>query len=421
MTADDIWWAFDLSGMPNRDGSTVDDTRPRTGVIEKSDYRSYLSLAALLTCQSPLSAVPDERAFLLTHQVIELIFKLVLFDLTVVTDTIKRLTEQDRTPQDLLRCLELKELWHSALSASSRLQLSCRATLPLLLRYVDVGKDGSSGNFNRDEFLSFREKLGNASGMQSSQFRLIQKALGKSPLLTLRLFPNPKMVPTSGQELVAVSDTCILADSDDLSSIEASRRKDVVELDSLAHELLARFAVFSPKAPPALPMIKDNQFENAVKVFQKLLPHMFKSVGMSGSHKEVFDRYRADLRNLVDRENIRRTQYVAAAAGAAYLKTLGGNNPLLQIFRRLSAVDEHLHGRHHQSLLSIHLSIAKNALRVPLPNAPENVTMSGTGGGTIEYLGYMRKHLIPMLPVLIAFRDGRSGRELSGHEEKFAF
>jgi tryptophan 2,3-dioxygenase len=112
-------------------------------------YGSYLRLGDLLTAQCPSSDPPahDEMLFITIHQVYELWFKLLLFELTDARD---RLFEGD--------------------AYAPRLRLDrCRTIEQVLVRQVDV-----IDSMTPQDFLAFRNKLAPASGFQSVQFREIE-------------------------------------------------------------------------------------------------------------------------------------------------------------------------------------------------------------------------------------------------------
>ncbi|HKW44196.1 MAG TPA: hypothetical protein VJN22_00980, partial [Candidatus Eremiobacteraceae bacterium] len=62
----------------------------------------------------------------------------------------------------------------------------------------------------------------------------------------------------------------------------------------------------------------------------------------------------------------------------------------------------------HDSFLSVHLRVTRERLRQVNAYAAKQgdaEPTSGTGGGGIEYLGWAQKHLIPLFPALVAFRE----------------
>jgi len=405
--SDPGWWAFELPELtPGKPATDAVFPASPAGL----DYRAYLSLNTLLGCQSPLSAVPDERAFIVTHQLIELVFKLVIFDLAVIARTMKQLAGSASSSRELESVLECWDFWRPALTASSRVRLSCKMTLPLLMRYVGVRSDGTSGNFDRVEFFRFREKLGTASGMQSAQFRLIQRAFGKSPLLDMNVFPKPRARPAFGHTLMSVTDPSIVpSDGDTASPKGDSILADVARVDDLIHDVLTLYSVLNP-CPVNAPIsaIDDCEFESASTGLDRILARTNETHSRVPPDGEMLNRFRSDLRQVIDRENARRKVCAAAAAGAGYLKTMKPGSHLVRVLARLASADRHLHGRHRGSLLSTHLRVARNALHAPVSRSRENIdanTAPGTGGATIAYLGFMRRHLIPLFPALIAFQQ----------------
>jgi len=116
-------------------------------------YSRYLQLEALLGLQAPLSDPPqhDEMLFIVIHQVYELWFKLVLF-------------EVDRAGREL----SANDLW-GAVATFKRL----RTILKTLVGQLDVLE-----TMTPTSFLAFRDRLESSSGFQSAQFRALEFALG---------------------------------------------------------------------------------------------------------------------------------------------------------------------------------------------------------------------------------------------------
>lgn len=141
-------------------------------------YGNYLRLPELLSCQEPPSrqegevcgptrphAHPDELLFIVVHQVFELWFKQLLFELRRFRDLLgqpelpesQRRVEERTIPQlvELLgRSNEILRLCHD--------QFTVLETMP------------------STQFLAFRDELGNASGFQSVQFREFEVLMGLS-------------------------------------------------------------------------------------------------------------------------------------------------------------------------------------------------------------------------------------------------
>jgi tryptophan 2,3-dioxygenase len=116
-------------------------------------YGTYLKLDELLALQEPRSAGPehDEMLFIVIHQVYELWFKQVLYEV----DYLIRLLTANDTPR--------------ALHTLRRI---------LTILKTMVGQIDILETMTPLEFLSFRHRLDSASGFQSFQFRELEFVLG---------------------------------------------------------------------------------------------------------------------------------------------------------------------------------------------------------------------------------------------------
>src|SRR5947208_4682202 len=116
-------------------------------------YSSYLKLDQLLALQQPLSSPEehDEQLFIISHQVYELWFKLLLHEL-------------DRIKREFCA----NKLWE-AVAAWKRV----RTIMKVMVEQVDILETLTPMSFG-----SFRDRLENASGFQSSQFREFEFVLG---------------------------------------------------------------------------------------------------------------------------------------------------------------------------------------------------------------------------------------------------
>ncbi|WP_370089684.1 tryptophan 2,3-dioxygenase family protein [Ekhidna sp.] len=110
-------------------------------------YWDYIHLDTLLSLQSPRTAIPDEKIFILYHQVTELYFRMILNEMeqAVFTDPIGEATFVKR----------LKRI---------------NRYLDHLIDSFDVMTDG----MDQDQFLAFRMALLPASGFQSAQYRMLE-------------------------------------------------------------------------------------------------------------------------------------------------------------------------------------------------------------------------------------------------------
>src|ERR1700726_807184 len=93
----DGWWTFsideDVRSDPEHSRFTGEmEINPELpGGRHMLDYHKYLGLDQLLASQRPSSSVPDERVFIITHQLHELTFKMVAFDFAVIARTLETL------------------------------------------------------------------------------------------------------------------------------------------------------------------------------------------------------------------------------------------------------------------------------------------------------------------------------------------
>ncbi len=113
-------------------------------------YWDYIHLDTLLSLQSPRTPIPDERIFILYHQITELYFRLTL-------DAIAQLARVEPVPS--------LELFKRQLTRINRY-------FQQLIDSFDIMVEG----MDREEFLRFRMSLLPASGFQSVQYRMIEIA-----------------------------------------------------------------------------------------------------------------------------------------------------------------------------------------------------------------------------------------------------
>ncbi|HKW58665.1 MAG TPA: tryptophan 2,3-dioxygenase family protein [Candidatus Dormibacteraeota bacterium] len=129
-------------------------------------YGSYLRVPELLSLQQGLSQEHDELLFIVAHQVYELWFKVVLFELEAARDLIA--ADDVFFARHHLRRVHVIER--------------------LLVEQIDVLETMSP-----QDFLAFRSKLAPASGFQSVQFREIEFLSGlKEAKYVARLEASPE-------------------------------------------------------------------------------------------------------------------------------------------------------------------------------------------------------------------------------------
>ncbi|MBZ5203004.1 tryptophan 2,3-dioxygenase [Planomicrobium chinense] len=128
-------------------------------------YGEYLQLDGLLSAQMPVSGQHDETLFIIIHQVSELWMKLILHEL-----------------QSAINCINGDDLQPAfkQLARVSRIQSQ-------IIQGWDV-----LATMTPTDYLKFRGALGNASGFQSYQYRMIEFALGYKTKHVLKIYENEK-------------------------------------------------------------------------------------------------------------------------------------------------------------------------------------------------------------------------------------
>jgi tryptophan 2,3-dioxygenase len=110
-------------------------------------YWDYIHLDTLLSLQNPKTHFPDEKVFIIYHQITELYFNLILWEIDQIAE--KENIEEVFFVKRLTRIVRYFEQLETSFS---------------------VMVDG----MERDQFLKFRMSLLPASGFQSAQYRLIE-------------------------------------------------------------------------------------------------------------------------------------------------------------------------------------------------------------------------------------------------------
>lgn len=110
-------------------------------------YWDYIHLDTLLSLQNPKTQFPDEKVFIMYHQITELYFQLMLHEL-------KQITEKENPDEKFF---------------IDRLDRIVR-----YFRHLENSFDIMVKGMEREQFLKFRMALLPASGFQSAQYRLIE-------------------------------------------------------------------------------------------------------------------------------------------------------------------------------------------------------------------------------------------------------
>jgi tryptophan 2,3-dioxygenase len=110
-------------------------------------YWDYIHIDTLLSLQNTRTPIPDERIFIIYHQITELYFRLILDALEVI-------------------CVDIPPSVDLFIRQIERVN----RYFEQLIQSYDIMVDG----LDKDEFLRFRMSLLPSSGFQSAQFRMIE-------------------------------------------------------------------------------------------------------------------------------------------------------------------------------------------------------------------------------------------------------
>ena len=119
-------------------------------------YWDYIHLDTLLSLQNPKTSLPDEKVFILYHQITELYFRMILLEI-----------EQIATRPDI-----------DAKFFIERIDRIIR-----YFRNLESSFDIMVVGMEKEQFLKFRMALLPASGFQSAQYRFIE--IGSTDMINL--------------------------------------------------------------------------------------------------------------------------------------------------------------------------------------------------------------------------------------------
>ncbi|MGP4068595.1 tryptophan 2,3-dioxygenase [Halobacillus sp. B29] len=143
------------------DKDSKENEKVHTDFKERMTYGEYLHLDELLSAQKRLSSHHDEMLFIIIHQVSELWMKLILHELTESIHAIQK--------GELASAFKM-------LARVSNIQVQ-------IIHAWDV-----LSTLTPAEYIEFRDKLGQASGFQSYQYRMVEFALGYKTPHVLKIY-----------------------------------------------------------------------------------------------------------------------------------------------------------------------------------------------------------------------------------------
>ena len=125
----------------------------------RMSYGDYLAIDQILTAQKPLSAAHDEMLFIIQHQTSELWMRLALHEL----DAARACVAEGRAREAFKMLSRIARIFEQLNNAWDVLRTMTPA-----------------------DYTTFRESLGQSSGFQSWQYRLIEYAVGNRNLAMLK-------------------------------------------------------------------------------------------------------------------------------------------------------------------------------------------------------------------------------------------
>ena len=140
-----------------------------TDFLKRMTYGEYLNLDQVLSSQKRLSGHHDEMLFIVIHQVKELWMKLILHELNAAIQSIMK--------------GEMQESF-KMLARVSKIQMQ-------MVQAWDV-----LSTLTPSEYMEFRGSLGQASGFQSYQNRMIEFALGYKQSHILKIYEKDSILLT---------------------------------------------------------------------------------------------------------------------------------------------------------------------------------------------------------------------------------
>jgi tryptophan 2,3-dioxygenase len=152
---------MNVSKKEEQQNHSIGNESVHTDFINNMTYGDYLHLDTLLSSQKRLSGHHDEMLFIIIHQVSELWMKLILHEL--------------RTSIASIEAGEFSPAF-KMLSRVSKIQSQ-------IIHAWDV-----LSTLTPAEYIQFRDDLGQASGFQSYQYRMIEFALGYKTPHVLKIY-----------------------------------------------------------------------------------------------------------------------------------------------------------------------------------------------------------------------------------------
>ncbi|MFC3419568.1 tryptophan 2,3-dioxygenase [Salinicoccus hispanicus] len=153
--------------MSDYQDHTLDGENVKTDFLKDMTYGEYLSLDRILFSQNTLTDEHDETLFIIIHQVSELWMKLIIHEINSAIEDIK-IDDFRMAFKKLARVTNIQRQIISAWDVLSTMTPS--------------------------DYLKFRDSLGNASGFQSYQNRMMEFSLGYKTTHALKIYEKDTVV-----------------------------------------------------------------------------------------------------------------------------------------------------------------------------------------------------------------------------------
>ena len=162
-----------INEKQNDVNATTDEKNIHTDFINNMTYGEYLQLDKILSAQNRLSGHHDEMLFIVIHQVTELWLKLILHETTAAIDSIE----------------------NNDLSTAQKRLARVSKTQSQIIQAWDV-----LSTMTPSEYMEFRDSLGQASGFQSYQYRMVEFALGYKTPHVLKIYQKDPVLHAALKE-----------------------------------------------------------------------------------------------------------------------------------------------------------------------------------------------------------------------------
>jgi tryptophan 2,3-dioxygenase len=165
-----------LANEKNNDQYATDSEKNiHTDFKNNMTYGEYLKLENILSNQNRLSNHHDEMLFIIIHQTSELWMKLILHEINSAIASIQ----------------------HGDLSSSFKRLARVSRIQAQIIQSWDV-----LSTLTPSEYIEFRDSLGQASGFQSYQYRMIEFALGYKTTPILKIYEKDQVLHNKLKEAI---------------------------------------------------------------------------------------------------------------------------------------------------------------------------------------------------------------------------